>query len=72
MERLEIAWQWASGNHGPAPEFKSETTPLMVTLATLAGWRVLLVTGERVRDGRALAWLSEALRPAVSVDSDQR
>ena len=28
--RLQVAWQWAGGNFGPAPEFKSETTPLMV------------------------------------------
>ncbi len=27
---LEIAWRWSSANFGPAREFKSETTPLMV------------------------------------------
>ena len=28
--RLEIAWRWSSANFGPTPEFKNETTPLMV------------------------------------------
>ncbi len=27
---LEIAWRWSGANFGPAREFKSETTPLMV------------------------------------------
>jgi glucose dehydrogenase len=27
---LEIAWQWSGANHGPAPETRSITTPLMV------------------------------------------
>jgi len=27
---LRIAWRWTSANFGPTPEFKNETTPLMV------------------------------------------
>ncbi len=27
---LQVAWRWDGGNYGPTPEFKSETTPLMV------------------------------------------
>jgi quinoprotein glucose dehydrogenase len=27
---LQIAWRWSSANFGPTPEFKNETTPLMV------------------------------------------
>jgi glucose dehydrogenase len=27
---LEIQWRWHAGNFGPNPEFKSETTPLMI------------------------------------------
>ncbi|MDP6371811.1 MAG: PQQ-binding-like beta-propeller repeat protein [Vicinamibacterales bacterium] len=27
---LRVAWEWAGANFGPTPEFKSETTPLMV------------------------------------------
>jgi quinoprotein glucose dehydrogenase len=27
---LQIAWRWNSANFGPTPEFKNETTPLML------------------------------------------
>jgi quinoprotein glucose dehydrogenase len=27
---LQVAWRWSSANFGPTPEFKNETTPLMV------------------------------------------
>jgi quinoprotein glucose dehydrogenase len=27
---LEIAWRWSARNHGPAPEPRSQTTPIMV------------------------------------------
>jgi ABC-type branched-subunit amino acid transport system substrate-binding protein len=30
VKDLKIAWTWKSDNFGPQPEFKSETTPLMV------------------------------------------
>jgi quinoprotein glucose dehydrogenase len=38
---LEIAWRWDGGNYGPTPEFKGETTPLMVdgVLYFTAGFR---------------------------------
>jgi quinoprotein glucose dehydrogenase len=38
---LEIAWRWSSRNFGPAPEFKGETTPLMIdgVLYFTAGFR---------------------------------
>lgn len=36
-----------------------------LNLATLAGWRVLVVTGEQVRSGQALAWIEEALEEAT-------
>lgn len=38
---LRIAWRWSSANYGPTPEFKSETTPLMVdgVLYFTAGFR---------------------------------
>ena len=41
VESLRIAWQWDSGNYGPTPEFKNETTPLMVdgVLYFTAGFR---------------------------------
>lgn len=29
--------------------------------ATAMGWRVLRVTGDHVRDGRAVQWLQQAL-----------
>ncbi len=32
-----------------------------VSLATLAGWRVLLVTAAHIRDGQALDWIQHAL-----------
>jgi very-short-patch-repair endonuclease len=31
-------------------------------LLTLAGWRVLRVTGEQVRSGQALGWIEQGLR----------
>lgn len=39
--QLQIAWRWDGRNHGPTPEFKSETTPLMVdgVLYFTAGFR---------------------------------
>lgn len=39
--QLEIAWRWDSRHHGPRPEFKSETTPVMVdgVLYFTAGFR---------------------------------
>ncbi len=30
VKDLKIAWRWYAGNFGPAPEMKSETTPLMI------------------------------------------
>jgi quinoprotein glucose dehydrogenase len=38
---LQIAWRWNSANFGPTPEFKNETTPLMVdgVLYFTAGFR---------------------------------
>jgi quinoprotein glucose dehydrogenase len=38
---LRIAWRWNSANFGPTPEFKNETTPLMVdgVLYFTAGFR---------------------------------
>ncbi len=30
VKDLKIAWRWYGGNFGPAPEMKSETTPLMI------------------------------------------
>ncbi len=41
VESLRITWRWDSGNYGPTPEFKNETTPLMVdgVLYFTAGFR---------------------------------
>ena len=41
VESLRVAWRWDSGNFGPTPEFKNETTPLMVdgVLYFTAGFR---------------------------------
>jgi quinoprotein glucose dehydrogenase len=30
VDRLEIVWRWKMDNFGPAPEFRSQTVPLMV------------------------------------------
>jgi len=39
--QLQVAWRWSSANFGPTPEFKNETTPLMVdgVLYFTAGFR---------------------------------
>lgn len=41
VDRLEVAWRWTSRNHGPEPESRTQTTPLMVdgTLYATAGSR---------------------------------
>ncbi len=41
VEQLRIAWRWDGRHHGATPEFKSETTPLMVdgVLYFTAGFR---------------------------------
>lgn len=41
VSELEIAWRWKSYNFGPRPEFKNETTPLMIdgVLYFTAGYR---------------------------------
>jgi quinoprotein glucose dehydrogenase len=41
VKDLQIAWRWSGANFGPSPEFKSETTPLMVggVLYFTAGFR---------------------------------
>ena len=38
---LEIAWRWTARNHGPRPETRSQTTPLMIdgVLYATAGFR---------------------------------
>jgi quinoprotein glucose dehydrogenase len=30
VARLEVAWRWSTGNYGPRPEQRNETTPLLI------------------------------------------
>src|SRR5215470_20372640 len=48
VKDLKIAWTWKSDNFGPQPEFKSETTPLMVNgvLYFTAGSRRAIVAAD--------------------------
>ncbi len=41
IDQVEIAWRWTSRNHGPSPEVRSQTTPLMV------GGRLFFTAGSR-------------------------
>jgi quinoprotein glucose dehydrogenase len=57
VKDLKVAWTWKSDNFGPSPEFKSETTPIMVNgvLYFTAGTRRAVVaadagTGETIMD----------------------
>ena len=51
---------WVHGRHTTGAGFEKDAEKY--NLATILGWRVLRVTGNMVRDGRAVALVEEALR----------
>ena len=50
---------WSGGRHTRGAGYERDCVKLAE--ATLAGWRVLRVTGDMVADGRALAFVERAL-----------
>lgn len=59
-EKLAVEIQggtWSRGRHSRGKGQEADCEKL--SRAAVLGWRVLLVTGDQVRDGRAIGWLSE-------------
>jgi len=50
---------WVKGGHSTGTGISRDAEKL--NLATLAGWRTLIVTADMIKDGRALAWIQEIL-----------
>lgn len=50
---------WTGGRHVTGAGFSADAEKYAT--ATAMGWRVLRVTGDHVRDGRAVQWLQQAL-----------
>ena len=50
---------WVKGGHSTGTGITRDAEKL--NLATLAGWRTLIVTAEHIKDGKALAWIQEGL-----------
>jgi hypothetical protein len=50
---------WTGGRHGRGKGFQEDCEKY--NAATVAGWRVLRVTGGQVASGQALAWVEAAL-----------
>ena len=69
--RFDLAWPaqklaveveggtWVQGRHGRGSGMRTDAEKY--NLAALAGWRVLRVTTDMVRDGSALTWIERAL-----------
>lgn len=51
---------WNAGKHGRGSGIEKDAEKL--SAAAIAGWRVLLVTGNQVRSGKAIRWVEDALR----------
>jgi len=50
---------WVKGGHSTGTGISRDAEKL--NLATLAGWRTLVLTAEMIKDGRGLRWIQEAL-----------
>jgi len=50
---------WVKGGHSTGTGISRDAEKL--NLATLAGWRTLILTAEMIKDGRGLKWIQEAL-----------
>lgn len=50
---------FVKGGHSSGVGIERDTEK--ANLATLAGWRVLAVTKTQIKDGRAVAWIAQAL-----------
>jgi very-short-patch-repair endonuclease len=69
--RIDFAWPdwrialeveggiWKLGGHSSGTGITRDCEKH--SLLALAGWRLLRVTGEHIQDGRAIAWIQEAL-----------
>jgi very-short-patch-repair endonuclease len=50
---------WVKGGHSTGTGITRDAEKL--NLATLAGWKILIVTAEHIKSGQALLWIQEAL-----------
>ena len=50
---------WTAGRHNRPSGFIADCEKY--SLAALEGWKVLRVTGDHIKDGKALKWLQRAL-----------
>lgn len=50
---------WVQGRHTRGTGASSDAEKL--SLAAIHGWRILVVVGEHIRDGRAIKWIEQAL-----------
>lgn len=50
---------WTQGRHTRGTGASSDAEKL--SLAAIHGWRVIVVVGEQIRDGRAIQWIEQAL-----------
>lgn len=50
---------WVKGGHSTGTGITRDAEKL--NLATLAGWKTLIVTAEHIKRGQALLWIQEAL-----------
>ena len=69
--RLDFAWPdhlvaveiegavWTGGRHTRGAGFTNDCEKY--SAASIAGWTLLRVTGEHIRNGQAIAWLMQAL-----------
>ena len=61
MLALEVdGGTWTNGRHSRGAGFEKDCEKACA--AAVAGWRVLRVTGDMVRDGRGLEWARRALQ----------
>jgi very-short-patch-repair endonuclease len=50
---------WSNGAHARGSGIENDTEK--AAHAVIAGWRVIPVTGNQVKDGRAIGWIKQAL-----------
>lgn len=55
---------WTNGRHSRGAGLTADAEKY--NAASCLGWRLIRVTGEMIRDGRALAWVERALESAKS------
>jgi len=60
VEVQGAVWSRGKSGHTSGSGINRDTEKL--ALAVLAGWRVLQVTSDQIRDGRAIEWIARAMQ----------